>query len=1152
MRRGPKHRWIATLAFVAFGCSAAQQLAQSYLRKPTHSGMTSPARRAIENAIDKAVEVFESAWASRLAEKREADAREEEDRRERTAEAQMFYAELCTTNAPGAISATADGVKEKEAVGAYAAGDYARAAASLQAAYDARRSRLGDDHPEVARTANRLALAHLSAGDGRAAITVAVRTLEVRKQILKDLHGEDAPSEQVLRAELDVAESETTLAQAYRLAGAFDHSRPMLRHALGVRTRHLGRDHLCVAESQNNLGEIEYLTGSYPAAMELFRGALATREKRLGPDHRDVAQSLDNLGSLHKAAALYGAAKGYYERALASRRKLGEDHPEVAHSHHQLASLCRATGDYRQAEVLYEKALAIRRAKAPDGLEVAATESALAELHLSYGDYHDAERLLEHAQRIRKARLPADHPDLAESLANLAQLHEAKVERARAERERQGALAIWEKRFGGEHPAVASGAAALGELYLAEGRLDAAESNFARALAIRKQKLGEDHPATAESLHQLGMLQYARCEYGRAEPLFRSAIEIRAKKLGASHPDVAASLTYLGALLVATGRTDEALQAFRRAQNIGEGLVRSLASVASEARLDALLRFMRAQEEVVYSLLAEKDVARHAAPLALSVALLRKGRSVDETASISQAVYQGLNPEQRAKFEELRTIRAQIARQKLSPVAGIDPREASGVAERGERLEEELARDSAPIRARRDTPVLDEVVPKVAAALPRGTVLVEVVRYRAYRFTARPREPRWRVPRYAALVLGPSGAVEVADLGEAAPIDDAVKRFLERVTGRASQDAQADDAGLAGLSRALEARTVEPLAPYLRGTKTIVLAPDGQLNLLPFSALHDGERFLLDRFDITYVTSGRDLLPRPALRHSTEVALFASPEFVQGVHLAQNRRLAARDVELVEEAATSRATSRLSLGALRLKAPPSPLPGTEEEAKAIRKLLPRAKLFVGAAATKERFLSVESPAVVHVATHGLFRPDAWGSARDARSLEIEGTLLSPASGVTSRSEPLLNSMLLWSNVSPSVATGHGKAVVLEPAGLSTALEVAGMNLWGTQLVVLSACDTGRGQVDDLGQGVYGLRRAVMVAGAETLITSLWRVDDEVTRHLMTSYYARLLAGSGRGEALREASLAVRTRFPEPRYWAPFIAIGKLGPLDGLR
>jgi CHAT domain-containing protein len=113
----------------------------------------------------------------------------------------------------------------------------------------------------------------------------------------------------------------------------------------------------------------------------------------------------------------------------------------------------------------------------------------------------------------------------------------------------------------------------------------------------------------------------------------------------------------------------------------------------------------------------------------------------------------------------------------------------------------------------------------------------------------------------------------------------------------------------------------------------------------------------------------------------------------------------------------------------------------------------------------------------------------------------------------------------------------------------TALELAGLNLWGTQLVVLSACDTGRGDIK-LGQGVYGMRRAFVVAGAETVVMSLWKVDDESTRTLMESYYRHLLAGKGRVTALREAMLALREQKPHPSYWATFIALGSNAPLRG--
>jgi CHAT domain-containing protein len=144
-------------------------------------------------------------------------------------------------------------------------------------------------------------------------------------------------------------------------------------------------------------------------------------------------------------------------------------------------------------------------------------------------------------------------------------------------------------------------------------------------------------------------------------------------------------------------------------------------------------------------------------------------------------------------------------------------------------------------------------------------------------------------------------------------------------------------------------------------------------------------------------------------------------------------------------------------------------------------------------------------------------------------------------------EPLLRSGLILT-ASPAVSPTPGKP---SPARLDTsrvtALELAGLDLWGNQMVVLSACDTGRGEVK-LGQGVYGLRRALVVAGAETMVMSLWKVDDETTRQLMEGYYRNLLAGKGRGPALREAMLDLREKQPHPYYWALFLALGQDGPL----
>jgi CHAT domain-containing protein len=324
----------------------------------------------------------------------------------------------------------------------------------------------------------------------------------------------------------------------------------------------------------------------------------------------------------------------------------------------------------------------------------------------------------------------------------------------------------------------------------------------------------------------------------------------------------------------------------------------------------------------------------------------------------------------------------------------------------------------------------------------------------------------------------------------------------------------------------------KPLLPLLGATRKVFVAPDGQLALVPFAALHDGHQFLVDAFDFTYLTSGRDLLPRPGdTPPATSVAILADPDYSAapptpggGATPAAAERAASLERFFAED--------RAGLTGQRW----APLLGTRQEAEAIQHLLPQAQLFMGASASKERLLDLAPPGVLHIATHGFFLEDA-GVLPGSRGLGEVG----PVGGsVQSLPDPLLRSGIVLAGAGASTDLSHS---------LVTALELAGLNLWGTQLVVLSACDTGRGDVRR-GQGIYGLRRALVIAGAETVVVSLWKVNDETTRTMMEGYYRNLLAGQGRAEALKGAMLSLRAQHPHPYSWAPFIAIGRDAPLHG--
>ena len=852
--------------------------------------------------------------------------------------------------------------------------------------------------------------------------------------------------------------------------------------------------------------------GRYADAIPKAERALALREEVLGKSHLDVALSLNRLGNLYQMQGLYRRAEPLYLRSLAIREAaLDKNHPSIAASLNNLAVIYSDQGLYGQAEPLYLRALSIHEAIAGSNHpDVAKMLSNLATLYCQQGLYDRAEPLLQRALAIDEAALGQSHPDVGGMLNNLGGLYQAQGLSGRAEPFFARSLTTWEAVLGKDHPDVANALFNLASIYVDQESYDRAEPLLKRAIAILEAALGQSHPDLAGPLQRLGDVYVARGSYDRAEPLLERALAIREEAMGRTHPAVIQSLVALAQLRLGQRRLGEAVPLFARALGISEGRLRQEALGFSESRLAGFLQLLGKDEQRLDSLARahpdDADVRR----LALTSALLFRGRSVAQAAETSRAILRGLGPQDREAFQHLRALRTQLAQLSLDgpgPLAPAQYRERlARLEEEGDALETEIAKRSAPLRALTELPSAATIPERVASALPRDGVLVELVEY-----LDKPGQQR-----YLALVLSPDGHTAAVDLGPADAIDRVATQLRDALSRR--------DDGFQATARKLHQLAFKPLQRALGNARKVFLAPDGQLSVVPFAALHDGRRFLADTFDFTYLTSGRDLLPGPGdAPVPASVVVLANPDYGVSPVAAASERSAPLERFFSGE--------RAGLAGQRW----APLPGTRQEAEAIRRLLPEAQLFLGADASKDRLLHLATPDILHIASHGFFLEDAPAPS-GTRSLGTSAPLEGKA--IPRPPDPLLRSGLALAGASSPSDLSNS---------LVTALELSGLNLWGTELVVLSACDTGRGDVR-LGQGVYGLRRAFVVAGVETLVVSLWKVDDQTTHAIMESYYRNLLEGRGRAEALRLAMLSLRAQHPHPYYWAPFIAVGRDAPL----
>jgi CHAT domain-containing protein len=293
-------------------------------------------------------------------------------------------------------------------------------------------------------------------------------------------------------------------------------------------------------------------------------------------------------------------------------------------------------------------------------------------------------------------------------------------------------------------------------------------------------------------------------------------------------------------------------------------------------------------------------------------------------------------------------------------------------------------------------------------------------------------------------------------------------------------------------------------------------------------------QYLIERYSFTYLTSGRDLLRLQVERESkSEPLVIANPMF------GERGQLAKTDLPKRKPPARLRLRRSVTTGSDLSSVYFAPLMGTELEAREIKSLFPEALVLLGERATETSLKQAAAPRILHIATHGFFLEDQPVRIEGTRGLSLmrdDGDL--GGLGVNLKIEnPLLRSGLALAGA--NLREGR------EDDGILTALEASGLNLWGTKLVVLSACDTGVGVVRT-GEGVNGLRRALVLAGSETQVMSLWPVSDYVTQRLMKGYYTGLKQGQGRGQALRRVKLEMKRRqgMEHPFYWAGFIQSGK--------
>jgi len=477
------------------------------------------------------------------------------------------------------------------------------------------------------------------------------------------------------------------------------------------------------------------------------------------------------------------------------------------------------------------------------------------------------------------------------------------------------------------------------------------------------------------------------------------------------------------------------------------------------------------------------------------------------------------HPNLKAKLEDFRECQREIARLMM------EGHKIDALREKTEKLEMELASKLPEIELKKKLDAANHN--NIKAQLPEDVCLVEFVKYKPYDFNKK----KWLPHRYSAFTIFGNHKIGISliDFGNAERIETLIFQYREHILNESNKrnivlvtDTKQIENTVVEQPRTnpasgklLYQKIFQPILHHIGKCRKIYISPDGDIALLPFDSLPLPEnRYVVEEFEISYIDSGRDILRFQHHQRCQSLPLIlADPNF-----------------DLASKASRQYTQKEQQYYFPRLQE-------TRDEGESVRNLLKNAHLRCGNDVLDEKVKQIKGPEILHIATHGFF-------ISKKRNNDTEGLL-----SILKEKQfenPLLRSAIALAGANASFYEKH--PVKHAEDGLLTALDVTGMDLTGTDLVVLSACETGLGEIH-AGDGIYGLRRAFTIAGARTQIVSLWKVPDYETKELMISFYTKIVNGQGKAAALRESQremiqkLRSNKKSDSPFYWGAFICVG---------
>lgn len=965
------------------------------------------------------------------------------------------------------------------------------------------------DHPQLAKSISWMSYFYNTVGDYQNAEPLAIESLEMTKRIYKTDHP-------------DIAVDILNLAVFYSSMGNFSKAEKYFNESLEMNRRLFNTDHQNLAICINYLANFYNTRGDYNKAEQFYTESLEMYRRLFKTDHPDLAFSMIGMAEIYNFRGDFNKAEQLYIEALEMVRRIFiTDNPQLAFSISSTANFYTSRGDYKKAEPLYIESLAmIRRLYNTDHPEIAITLNNMAGFYTEISNYTKAEPLYLESLEMYRRIYKTDHPDLGMIINNTGQFYLSINELKKAEQYLIEALEMSRRIFTTDNPNLAMIINNVSIIYSKNGDSAKAESLQIEALEMKRRLFKTDHPDLAMSIQNLAVFYHERGNTAKAEPLFIEALDMHRSVFKGDHPDLANTLKWMAAFYNGMGRYAEAEPFLIEALKVYQNMLNNYFPSLSEKEKKQFWKTV----SNTFEQFNKFGVDRYSANPSIScnmydIQLYTKGLLFNSTSKIKNRIMNSKDSVLIENFKELTDKKELLVKlysmtqnERIKKGFNLDSIEkVTNDLEKKLSLKSELFTQSYEKKKVNWKSIQTLLKPDEAA--------VEVIR-----FSYKDKKSLADTINYAFLI--------VTDQSEEHPelvlIKDGNKLENEYYK-EYRQNIKNKKKDLKSFSRYWG-----QLHEKLKGYKKIFFSADGIYNKLnPSTFMKPDGKFMLEEQDIQQINSTKDILigfyqTKQESNIYNSAVLIGNPNFSLSESMVRetSKKIKGQSSDDKDEELVA------SIRGIELNR----LPGTEKEIKDIEKFLKdkrwEIKSYLGDMALKTAVKTATNPRVLHIATHGMFLEDVKLDNKETFGFETQKVV----------ENPLLRSGLFFTG-----ADNYIKSDIEKPTGdengLLTAYEAMNLNLDKTELVVLSACETGLGDVQN-GEGVFGLRRAFQQAGAKTIVMSLWSVSDKATQELMSEFYGNWVGGMTKREAFNKAQLDIKAKYDDPYFWGAFVMVGE--------